>query len=106
MHVAFFLTLINKMMNKNLIYVYFYACSCMSPVGLINAITQLIKFRIVQLFVFHTSTVRFCMYKNIISFFFNLISGDFKALVSLLMWIVNDNRTIYLPRPLPQPKKD
>lgn len=48
MHVAFFLTLINKMMNKNLIYVYFYACSCMSPVGLIDAITQLIKFRIVQ----------------------------------------------------------
>lgn len=48
MHVAFFLTLINKMVNKNLIYVYFYACSCMSPVGLINAITQLIKFRIVQ----------------------------------------------------------
>lgn len=45
---VFFVTLINEMMNKNLIYVYFYACSCMSPVGLINAITQLIKFCIVQ----------------------------------------------------------
>lgn len=36
MHMVFFVTLINEMMNKNLIYVYFYACSSMSLVGLIN----------------------------------------------------------------------